>query len=51
VFLLRFRVTGIEEIPREYPFIICANHARYLDALLIAAALPLSAFRRLFLKW
>ena len=47
-FLLRFRVTGIEEIPREYPFVICANHASYLDALLIAAALPFSAFRRLF---
>ncbi len=47
-FLLRFSITGIENIPREYPFVICANHASYLDALLIAAALPLPAFRRLF---
>jgi long-chain acyl-CoA synthetase len=47
-FLLRFRVTGIEEIPREYPFVICANHASYLDALLIAAAVPFPTFRRMF---
>jgi long-chain acyl-CoA synthetase len=46
--LLNLRVTGIEEIPREYPFIICSNHASYLDALLIAAALPFPAFCRLF---
>jgi long-chain acyl-CoA synthetase len=46
--VLKFRVTGIEEIPREYPFVLCANHASFIDALLIAAALPRSAFRRLF---
>ena len=46
--LLQFRVTGIEKIRWEYPVVICANHASYLDAFLIAAALPLSAFRRLF---
>jgi long-chain acyl-CoA synthetase len=46
--LLRFRVTGIEQIPREYPFIICANHASYLDLLLIAGALPFSVAGRLF---
>ena len=46
--LLNLRVTGIEEIPREYPFVICSNHASYLDALLIAAALPFSVFCRLF---
>jgi 1-acyl-sn-glycerol-3-phosphate acyltransferase len=47
-FLLKFQVTGTEKIPREYPFILCANHASYLDALLIAAAVPFPAFRRMF---
>jgi long-chain acyl-CoA synthetase len=47
-FLLRFRVTGIEVIPREYPYVICANHVSSLDAFLIAISLPLPAFRRLF---
>jgi long-chain acyl-CoA synthetase len=46
--LLNLRVTGIEEIPREYPFVICSNHASYLDALLIASALPFPVFCRLF---
>jgi 1-acyl-sn-glycerol-3-phosphate acyltransferase len=46
--LLNLRVTGIAEIPREYPFVICSNHASYLDALLIAAALPFPVFCRLF---
>jgi long-chain acyl-CoA synthetase len=47
-FLLNLRVTGIGEIPREYPFVICSNHASYLDALLIAATLPFPVFCRLF---
>jgi long-chain acyl-CoA synthetase len=46
--LLSLRVTGSENIPREYPFVICANHASYLDALLVAAALPFPVFCRLF---
>jgi long-chain acyl-CoA synthetase len=47
-FLLNMKVTGIEEIPREYPFVICSNHASYVDALLIASVLPFRVFRRLF---
>lgn len=46
--LLRFRITGAGHLPDRGPFILCANHASYLDALLIAAALPWSAFSRLF---
>jgi 1-acyl-sn-glycerol-3-phosphate acyltransferase len=42
------RITGREDIPREYPFVICSNHASYLDALLVAAALPFPVFCRLF---
>jgi long-chain acyl-CoA synthetase len=47
-FLLNLKTTGIEEIPREYPFVVCSNHASYLDALAIAAVLPFPVFRRLF---
>jgi long-chain acyl-CoA synthetase len=46
--LLNFRITGIEAVPLEYPLVICSNHASYLDALLIAAALPFPVFCRLF---
>jgi long-chain acyl-CoA synthetase len=46
--LLKLRITGVEDIPRECPLIICSNHASYLDALLIAAALPFPVFCRLF---
>jgi long-chain acyl-CoA synthetase len=46
--LLNLRATGIQEIPRDYPFVMCSNHASYLDALLIAAVLPFAVFRRLF---
>jgi long-chain acyl-CoA synthetase len=46
--LLNLKTSGIEEIPREYPFVVCSNHASYLDALAIAAVLPFPVFRRLF---
>ncbi len=46
--LLHLRVTGRENIPRDRSFVICSNHASYLDALVIAVALPFSVFRRLF---
>jgi long-chain acyl-CoA synthetase len=46
--LLNLQVIGIEEIPREHPLVICSNHASYLDALLLAAALPFDVFCRLF---
>jgi long-chain acyl-CoA synthetase len=46
--LLNLTVSGRDKIPLEYPFLICSNHASYLDPLLIAAALPFRVFRRLF---
>ena len=36
----RLRVTGLEYVPQDPPFLVCANHASHLDALLLAAALP-----------
>jgi len=33
-------VTGIEHLPRDQPCVIVANHASYLDGVLLVAALP-----------
>lgn len=35
-----FRVTGLEHLPRSGPFIVAANHANYLDGVVLASALP-----------
>lgn len=36
----RFRVEGRENLPTAPPFVMIANHASHLDALVMAAALP-----------
>ena len=36
-----FRVSGQEHVPERGPFIVAANHANYLDGLVLAAALPM----------
>ena len=38
--LFRPQVTGTERLPATGPFVITPNHVSYLDALVIAAALP-----------
>ena len=38
----RFHVHGREHIPVRRPFIICANHIKWLDPVAIAAAVPSS---------
>jgi 1-acyl-sn-glycerol-3-phosphate acyltransferase len=38
--LFDFRVAGLEHLPRTGPFIVAANHANYLDGVLLGAALP-----------
>jgi 1-acyl-sn-glycerol-3-phosphate acyltransferase len=35
-----FRVTGLEHLPATGPFIVAANHANYLDGVVLGAALP-----------
>ncbi len=35
-----FRVAGLEHVPRGGPFIVAANHANYLDGVVLGAALP-----------
>ena len=35
-----FRVTGLEHLPSRGPYIVAANHANYLDGVVLGAALP-----------
>jgi 1-acyl-sn-glycerol-3-phosphate acyltransferase len=35
-----FRVTGLEHLPGRGPYIVAANHANYLDGVVLGAALP-----------
>lgn len=46
--LFRLRVSGLENLPAKGPFVITPNHVSDLDALAIAAALPLSRLRRTY---
>jgi long-chain acyl-CoA synthetase len=36
----RLKVSGINNLPKDKPFILCPNHASYLDAFFIAASMP-----------
>jgi 1-acyl-sn-glycerol-3-phosphate acyltransferase len=44
----RLRIHGRNNIPVEPPFILAANHASHLDALVLAAPLPLRLRDRIF---
>ncbi len=46
--LFQLRVEGLEHLPERDPFVLCPNHASFLDGPALAAALPWSALRRLF---
>ena len=35
-----FRVSGLEHLPEQGPYIVAANHANYLDGVVLATALP-----------
>jgi 1-acyl-sn-glycerol-3-phosphate acyltransferase len=39
--LLRLSISGREHLPRKGPFVLAANHCSHLDALCLAAALPM----------
>ena len=46
--VFRLRVTGSENLPANGPFVISPNHVSDLDAMAIAAALPLSRMRQIY---
>lgn len=46
--LLRFRVQGLERLPRKGPYLICPNHQSYLDPFVLTSALPYRVFKRMF---
>jgi len=43
-----FRVDGVDKVPQEGPFLLCANHASYLDPFFLCMALPRAALSRVF---
>ncbi len=46
--LFRLEAKGLENLPREGPFLICPNHLSYIDALVVMAPLPYRVFKRVF---
>ncbi len=42
------RVSGLEKLPAQGPYIISSNHQSYLDPVLLASVLPWQVFRNLF---
>ena len=46
--LFRVRAEGLENLPVDYPFVICPNHLSFLDAFLVVAMLPNRVVRRFF---
>ncbi|MGD9107781.1 MAG: AMP-binding protein [Gammaproteobacteria bacterium] len=48
----RIEVVGVENLPKDTAFVLCPNHAAYLDAFLVAAAMPnWLAIRNFFLGY
>lgn len=46
--LFRTKAEGLENLPDDYPFLVCPNHLSFLDAFLVVAALPNRVARRFF---
>jgi 1-acyl-sn-glycerol-3-phosphate acyltransferase len=44
----RLRVRGRDNLPHQAPFVLVANHSGHLDALTLAAALPMAMSGRVF---
>ncbi|MGE0103021.1 MAG: AMP-binding protein [Blastocatellales bacterium] len=48
VIFFRLRVSGIENLPADRPFLICPNHQSYLDGPLVSASIPYRVIRHMF---
>ena len=48
VVFFRLKVKGRENLPREYPYLICPNHLSFLDAFFVVAPLPYRVIKRIF---
>lgn len=46
--IYRLKVEGLERVPGTGPFILVANHASYLDAFILATALPYPVAQQVF---
>jgi long-chain acyl-CoA synthetase len=46
--LFRLEVQGLENLPKQGPFLICPNHLSYLDGLVVLAPLPYHILKRVF---
>jgi long-chain acyl-CoA synthetase len=44
----RLEVEGVENIPKEGPYLLCSNHQSYLDPAFLLATLPYRTLQRLF---
>ena len=42
------KIRGLENLPEKGPYLLCSNHQSYIDALVMAAALPWRLFRDTF---
>ena len=48
ILFCRLRVSGLEKLPADGPYLLCSNHQGYLDPLVLGAVLPWRVFRKLF---
>jgi long-chain acyl-CoA synthetase len=46
--LFRLRVTGLEKVPTQGPFILCPNHQSFIDPFLVGGAMQWNVFREIF---
>ncbi|HEY6946311.1 MAG TPA: lysophospholipid acyltransferase family protein, partial [Candidatus Acidoferrum sp.] len=46
--LVRFEVSGVENLPSGGAYLICPNHETYIDPFFLASAVPWQVFRKLF---
>jgi long-chain acyl-CoA synthetase len=46
--LFQLRGEGLENLPKQYPFMICPNHLSFLDAFVVVALLPSRVVKRFF---